>query len=751
VRLLAAVLLGLALASTMLAREPGFGEYRAVQESLRFLPPNIRFYELDRLGLTPRDAVPITTESLELQLVGKWGAGPSVKVTGRDSLVFLSRGSQVAVINYADTANPLVLSYIEVNGLVSRSVLVGNRLYVGSTGSDPKYIDVFDVTDPANPQRLGSIQTRLLDIDVVDTLVYTVAKDSFRVFDFSDPTNPRQIGACRDSGYSLSVCNGYAYIADRWGLYVVDVRDAASPHHEASWGTDLLSVKARGTICCVTTSDIESRLAFHILDIRQPSSIAQLSSIDSCGGYDIYLDGPLVFLSGFDTDGHVFRILNISDSTHPSTVGSCPTTHTHFGVWARLEALRAYVADNFEGLSVVDIANLAAPRLDTTMLKTGISYDLSVQDSLCYVASDGAGLIVLDASNLAQMSQIGILDSTRDMVARSVAVQDSFAYMSWGPARPWLRSISIADPAKPTKAGGVGTFDFPAAMVVRDTLLYVAQAYRFQVVNVARPRQPMLVGSCVTMDGTEFGLAIQDSLAYMVSFGSLQIVNVARPSSPFVVSTTKCNATGIVVRDTFAYIPYAHDTLWTFSVANPANPRLLSAVPASVWPKDVALAESMLFVGTVDNHVDIFKLDNPAQPLRVGRVTAAGDVNRLWYDDSKLYAAIWDAGVAIYETTSVAICEPGAPQRLPPALTVSPSISTGTVRFAVNGVAQGTDISVFDISGMRLKNAPMRAQTKGGALHGEIGFAGLPAGVYIIRVSKEGTSITAKVVITKGR
>jgi len=260
----------------------------------------------------------------------------------------------------------------------------------------------------------------------------------------------------------------------------------------------------------------------------------------------------------------------------------------------------------------------------------------------------------------------------------------------------------------------------------------------------------VLVGSCVTMDGIQFGLAVQDSLAYMIS-GWLQIVNIARPDSPFVVSTTSGGASGIAVRDTFAYIPNAYDSVRVYSVADPANPRLLASAPTSVWPKDVALAESMLFVGTVDNHIDIFKLDDPAQPVRVGRVTAASDVNRLWYADGKLYAAIWDAGVAIYETTSVAICEPGAPQWLRPALTVSPSISTGTVRFAVNGVAQGTDISVFDISGMRLKNAPMRAQTKGGALHGEIGFAGLPAGVYIIRVSKEGTSITAKVVITKGR
>jgi len=366
-----------------------------------------------------------------------------------------------------------------------------------------------------------------------------------------------------------------------------------------------------------------------------------------------------------------------------------------------------------------------------------------------YVADGASGLRIVDVTNPVAPVDLGGIDSA-NVDAMSVVARDSFAFVGGWPEPP-LRSVQVADPACPLMIGGAAAETDPADMVLRDTLLYLAGLLRFNVVNVARPRQPVLVGSCVTMDGIEFGLAVEDSFAYMVSFGSLQIVNTARPSSPFVVSTTRCNATGIAVRDTFAYIPYAHDTLWTFSVANPANPRLLSAVPASVWPTDVALAESMLFVGTVDNHIDIFKLGDPARPVRVGRVTAVSDVNRLWYADGKLYAAIWDAGVAIYETTSVAICEPGVPQRLRSALTVSPSISTGTVRFAVNGVAQGTAISVFDISGMRLKNTPVRAELKGGLIQGEIDFVGQPAGVYIIRVSNERTNITAKVVITKGR
>jgi hypothetical protein len=218
---LVAVLLGAALAATAFGREllpsvtpseaRGLASsgFRAVQESLRYLPPNMRSYYLEKAGFDMWPMAQSEPESTGLRLVGKWGAGPSVRVTGRDSIVYLSRGSEVVVIDFADTANPRILNYIQAPGLVARSILVGNRLYVSSG-----YIETFDVSDPANPIRLGSVLARAPAIDVVDTLVYTLYQDSFKIFNFADPANPAMLGACRDSGYDLSVCNGYAYVGD---------------------------------------------------------------------------------------------------------------------------------------------------------------------------------------------------------------------------------------------------------------------------------------------------------------------------------------------------------------------------------------------------------------------------------------------------------------------------------------------------------------------------------------------------------
>jgi len=743
---LVVALVGAAIALTALAREPSFREFAAVQESLRHLPPNMRFYELERRGFRNRQADVPLSDSVELRMAGKWGAGPSVKVTGRDSLVFLSRGSEVVAIDFSDTANSRVLSHIQVMGVVSRSVLVGNRLYVGSTDSDPKYIDAFDVSDAANPMRLGSVRTHLYDIDAHDSLVYAIDKESLKVFSFADPAHPRMVGACRDSGYDISVCNGYAYLGDRWGLYVVDVTNPTNPHRIGSWGTDIISVKARGSICCATTDSPSNPgvLRFTVLDVRAPSSPTPVGSLDSCGAYDVHLDGQFAFLSGYYIFNE-FRILDISDSTRPHHIGTVATPDQNFGVWANPTEDRAYVADCLGGLIVIGTANLNAPVVRDTLLRAGIAYGVCVQAGFAYVADDGVGLKVLDATVPSLLHEVGSLDSTRDMVAQSVAVADSFAYMSWGPSRPWLRSISISDPTRLVKAGGVGTFDYPAGLVVRDTLLYVAQPYRFQIVSIARPRQPFLVGSCVIQDaGADF--VLKDSLAYVAAM-YLTIINVSKPDSPRVISSGLSAVSGLDVVDTIAYL--AFDGLRTASVANPAAPYLLDSVSVTDFITDVAVMDTLAVLS--GRKLYVFSVADPRNIRLLGTWTAPGWAYRLLCEPPYIYAACWDGGVCILETTQTGISEPAAPRgRASPV--VLPSVTASSVRVVLpeGGCAGG--LKLFDATGkevMRVISAGPGGPETG--LVQTVDLAGLPVGVYVLRGRVGGETMTAKVIKTSRR
>ncbi len=735
----------LLLAATAgLAAKLDFWQHEAVMESLRHLPPNMRFSAMRRQGLLPRQPVAPTATDSGLRLVGKWGGGPSVKVTGRDSLVFLSRGSEVVAIDFADTANPRILSHIQAQGLVSRSVLIGNRLYVGSTGGYPKYIEVFDVTDPANATRLGQVQTMLNDLAVLDTLVYTVSDDSFKVWSFANPASPRLVGTCRDSGYTISVGNGYAYLADRWGLYVIDVRNPAAPRRVAAWGSAVISVAARNTICCVTLGNpnVPDQLDFYILDVTSPASPRQLGHLANCGGYDIYLLDTLALLSGYYTGGHGFRILSIADSTHPRHVGSAANLDNGQGVWASCARSRAYVADRLRGMSVFDVSTLSQPLRDRVLLAAGSAEDVALDRGRAYVAGDGFGMTILDITNPTMPSELGCIDSTRDMVTQTVAARDSFAYMSWAPNRPWLRSVDVTDPTHPTMAGGAAVYDFPADMVLRDSLLYIAQYRRFEIVNVARPRQPVLIGSCV-LNGTAYNIALNDTIAY-VAMGNagLKCIDIGNPALPTVVGAWSGRTSGVKVTDTLAFVVGPYTGCVCLNVANPVMPQTVDSLwlTDTLWWNDIVIAGSRAYVG--GERILTIDISDPAN-LRVrGSWTPPYLVERLEYCSPYLYPACYEAGVCVLESTAVGISEHRTEQ--PAArLEVTPNPTRSGVLIRLTQAAGTEGIwTVRDVAGRIVGSGPVARGSHSATIRLPAG----PSGVYIVELEVDNRKTIGRVI-----
>jgi hypothetical protein len=134
----------------------------------------------------------------------------------------------------------------------------------------------------------------------------------------------------------------------------------------------------------------------------------------------------------------------------------------------------------------------------------------------------------------------------------SAVARDSFAFVDWY-AVPILRVMDVSIPSRPVMAGGVDLFNPPDDMIIRDSFVYCAEVNRFQVVNIARPREPVLAGSCVAGDANRAGLCVDDTLAYVGNFVS-DVVDIRNPASPQVISHFDRGASNIAVRDTFAFV-----------------------------------------------------------------------------------------------------------------------------------------------------------------------------------------------------
>ena len=732
-----------------------FEEHAAVQESLARVHPRMRARWLAERRIEDPYYTSVRTDSGSgLQCIGRWSYGPSYDVDGRttpgETLVALARGSGVSLLTFSrqDSLSIELLSDINAEGLMCRVKVVGTLLYVGSR----KGLEVYNIADERKPVRLSWTPMPLNDFDVQDSLAYTISgDDSFRIYNVSNPASPVFRGACRDSGHLVSVEGNTAFIGDRWGLYVIDVTNPTSPHRIGSWGSAVEQVLARGHLCYVTTfnpSGVPPWITFHVLDASTPSSPYQIGSLDTTGGRDVCLVDTLAFCSG-ESDFNKFTIVSVADSTRPRLIGKTAAWGWSYGIWASGLAQSTFLGCHWEGLQVYDTRNISAPARDTFLLGSDMAVDVCIDNDRAYVATEKSGLKILDVSDQRKPTTLGSYDTAGQAPVLATAVAlDSFVYIGW--PRPKFRSVDVTNPSNPVYAGTCELFGYPGDMVIRDSLVYVVEDYRFQVVNVARPREPVLVGSCLSGTGQYFEVVLQETLAYVAGGGALQIISIACPSSPYIVGTGGLYSIGLAIRDTLAYIPYVCDTLLVYSIADPTDLRKLSAVPAGVWPSDAALGESKVYVSSASG-IDVYDLGNPAQPAHVGSIISAAPALRLNYVGGLLYAMLQEAGVAIYETTAVGIAERAATIDRPGLLRVWPNVTGDKVRFALGATARTINIAMFDVSGKRLRDVRPQNESKGGATEGSIDLSCLAAGVYVVRVESEGNYFTAKVVKTDRR
>ncbi len=720
-----------------------------VMDSLRSIHPRLRAAWLRARGFP--DAARPSLDSQSLRVVGRWSFGPAADVDGSvtptETIVALARGSGVSLLRLSrgESLRVSLLSDINSDGLTYQ-VRIRDSLLLVSTGAG---LDLYNIVDVSNPIRLSTIGMVCTGFDLRDSLLYALGNnDSFRVYSIAEPAAPRLLGACRDSGGSVSVAGNTAFLAEGGGLYAIDISNPASPHRVGSYPGWAISATARGNICCVTwgNSNEPTWLRFSVMDVSDPANMRQIGYIDSCGGYDVCLDGSLAFVSGYYTGNHEFEIVSLADSSHPTRVGSCATLSNNFGVWASLASGSALVADDFGGLDVIDITNINQPRIDSVALRVGFAKDISVAGNICYVASDAAGMKVLDVSDPSAPTWIGDLDTAyNNLTSWAVAARDSFAYTCW--SYPYLRTIDVTDPAKPQMVASCSVFRHPEDMVLRDSFLYCAEDYRFQVVNVARPRAPVVVGTCA-LQNASLDLFVADSLAYVSNWPS-PIINISDPGHPEAVGNFPMPLGGVYVRDTFAYLAMSYDSMFVYSVANPALPVRLGSLDFSggrqyaEYNLDIEVLDTIAYIGGW--HLKTVSVADPRNPREVGERwdPPSSYISRLTYAAPYLYVACSDGGVCIMETLQAGISEPA---RRPAAsrISVTPSLTRGPVRVAFCVPGKAFDLEVFDVTGNLI-------QSRTGSMRGAqtIDLTSAPDGAYLVMVKTDVGMSTTKVVKTR--
>ena len=735
------LLLPLLAAATLFARAPSLGEYRAVQESLARVHPRMRASWLRERGL---DDSYYTTfhrpESTGLLCVGRWPWGPSWELAGRDTFLYLGSGSGVRILSIADSIQPRMLGQINARSLVSQVVVQDSLLFVacGSWGAQ-----IYSVRDPADPRELGSMDAVIGDLCVQDTFCYTAGGGSFRIYNFADPTQPAQVAAVSDSGDVIAEAGGYAYVghgSSGSGLNVYDARNPHSPTLINTLAGVQLALFIRGQR--LFRASVQPSY-FQILDISDPSSIHEISRIDGYGGIGLYADDYFAYLScTYDHEG--LFVIDITNPANPQIRDSLSAQGTEkYDSYVPVPLSYGYLASGNGGLVTVDMHNVNNLSQAWGGYEADQSVDVALDNGRAYIANSWDGVQIVDVTAPAKPVSLGIYDTSDSRGTNTAAARDSFAFVGFsGPLS--LRVLNVTDPRIPTLVAQKSCYNWPEDCVLQDSFLYVAEAYQFQVFNVARPREPVLVGSC-GLSSYASDLHVEDTVAFMSGL-PLTIISVAQPTNPRILSTWDRGVAGLDVVDTVLYAVGQNARFWTLSVANPSAPRPLDSITLPSYDgEDVVVIGSTAYAS--ENVIRILDVSDPSNLRIEGQANVPYWTPRLVYAEPYLYACCAEGGVCVLETVPAGVAEIGDGKR-PRGLAVLPSVTSGRLVVEVPWPRSTGELMVFDITGKEVLRLTVPAQQGEAPGRWPVDLSRLSAGVYVLRLEGKGVTELGKVVIS---
>jgi len=698
-------------------------------DSIR-LPPRMRgFGDAEHFDnfIKPR-----SRDSLNVRCVGRWPFGPGFEVHGDtvNDLLCFGSGAGVLVFDISNPSSPVRLSQIAVNGLIMQVYMRDSLLFVSNYGNG---IEVFDLANPSSPVKISQISVPARDFCLRDTFAYCVAEDSLRIVNIADLGNP----------YTISISGNYVYTGGRWKLSAINVANPQSPQVVSYLPAWVYTLTADGNhLYCVLHTG-----GFTIYNISNPSNIWQESQLSTVGGVDIYKLGYFVYMPGF-------VVVDVSDPINPSVVGDTSLPVYAQAVWVNDNFGYAYVANDYVGLTPVNINNPTSPIASASIYGADDSRDVFVQGDYAYVSNLRKGLKILDIVNPSSPFEVGEYDTagiSYDLEA--LWIRDSIAYLSVG----WplqFRTININNPSVPTFIGECILLNIGADMIVRDSLAYALGSGRIlQIVKIADPSSPDTFPRYYLPDFTSArAICLQDTFAYVADGDSgLRILNISNPAAPFEAGhfLTSDAIYGVYVRDSLAYLAALGAGLRIVNISNPAAPQEVGSYLAPGWTRDVWIADTIAYVAA-SGCIEVLNIVNPATPFQVGYYNGlTQSPRRIFYHAPYLFYAAFETGMGILEWygTGIEESDSNAIAILDVGFELSPTVTRRFVQISVTrSVNHHCDIVIYDKLGRTVRDIYKHKGMDEGVKK-TVDLGNLANGVYFVVLESEPGVIVRKFIV----
>lgn len=296
----------------------------------------------------------------------------------------------------------IVLIILGLAGSVAGAQGYGDSPWMAYVAFYEGGIQIFDVSDPWNPENIGDIDTnrnQALDVVVVDNYAYVADMyGGLQIYDVSDPSD---VGEAIDffrpcKARALSISGDYIYVAASDSLQIFDITEPA----EAFWITTYeIDLKADQDIEVV---DDYAYVAcgvggLKILDVSVPEDTYEIGHIAPPGmARNLAIDAGYAYIA---SDSAGLQVLNIMDPANPVVVGE--GIETNGAAWGVVvEGNYAYVADRNYGLYIIDITNPEAlTEVGKFHINRGRPSSVAVKGGFAFVAAHQGDMWTIDVSD----------------------------------------------------------------------------------------------------------------------------------------------------------------------------------------------------------------------------------------------------------------------------------------------------------------------------------------------------------------
>ena len=536
---------------------------------------------------------------------------------------------------------------------------------------------LIDISDPGNPQNMGSVETPGMAVEVAVAGNYAYLTDGdFQVINYSDPENPHIVGSVETPGNSRGVAlsGNYAFVGDGdSGLQVIDISVPEEPHIVGGLPVDSYAAGVAAVGDLVYLACDTCLLAIDVTTPEEPQIIGSIPSIHSlgwdCRDHRVEIEGNRAYFTEvmhFPLGQVQWAYLMIVDISTPETLQlltsvdlgpAVEVTVSDSVVYARgIESVQ-FVGPIKAQLKIIDVSDPETPEimyymesLECGNSSTGIAYS----DNYLYTMTESDYLRIYDVSNPDGVPVVGTMELPNPLGSMAISGNHAAVIIpSPSPEVPTcLQMFDITDPVNVQISGSVDMLEGAWNMVAFDNVVYVANGgFGLQVIDISIPDNPEIVGNVEIPVSASFVAGFSGSTnAVYITDGenSMHVVDISNPAQPHLVGSvdTPWAARDVAVNSENVYV-IGDSHLQIFDVSDGQNPSYITGVEIQEGDiKEVAAVDDYVYLTWRDwnyrGGLKVVDCSDPVNPQIIGSMTWFGNASDLTISDGLAHMVVTD-------------------------------------------------------------------------------------------------------------